>query len=59
MSSHLVGGTPVRLITEPFAPAGRGFWAKLEAVNPGGLKDRAALQSSGGPGSGASSRPAR
>ncbi|GLX93601.1 putative cysteine synthase A CysK2 [Herbidospora sp. NBRC 101105] len=43
MSSQLVGGTPVRLITEPFAPAGRGFWAKLEAVNPGGLKDRAAL----------------
>ncbi|GAB1818334.1 PLP-dependent cysteine synthase family protein [Herbidospora sp. RD11066] len=39
MASHLVGGTPVCLIGEPFGP----FWAKLEGVNPGGLKDRAAL----------------
>src|SRR5262245_28641299 len=41
--AHLVGGTPVCWIAEPFASYGRGFWAKLEAVNPGGIKDRAAL----------------
>ncbi|MEU4718102.1 PLP-dependent cysteine synthase family protein [Nonomuraea dietziae] len=39
----LVGNTPLHWIGEPFAPAGRGFWAKLEGANPGGLKDRAAL----------------
>ncbi|WP_062349341.1 PLP-dependent cysteine synthase family protein [Herbidospora yilanensis] len=39
----LVGGTPVYRISDPFAPPGRGFWAKLEALNPGGIKDRAAL----------------
>ncbi|WP_432092400.1 PLP-dependent cysteine synthase family protein [Streptomyces sp. bgisy100] len=38
-----VGHTPVLRIGHPFAPAGRGFWAKLEGFNPGGLKDRAAL----------------
>ncbi|MGP3952187.1 PLP-dependent cysteine synthase family protein [Streptomyces sp. 7N604] len=38
-----VGNTPVLRIGHPFAPAGRGFWAKLEGFNPGGLKDRAAL----------------
>lgn len=39
----LVGGTPVLWIGEPFAPDGRGFWAKLEGTNPGGIKDRPAL----------------
>ncbi|GAA3493794.1 PLP-dependent cysteine synthase family protein [Streptomyces prasinosporus] len=39
----LVGGTPVLWIGEPFAPAGRGFWVKLEGHNPGGIKDRTAL----------------
>ncbi|WP_111175192.1 pyridoxal-phosphate dependent enzyme [Nonomuraea aridisoli] len=41
--THLVGRTPVCWIGEPFASGGRGFWAKLEGANPGGLKDRAAL----------------
>jgi cysteine synthase len=39
----LVGCTPVLWISEPFTPPGRGFWAKLEGANPGGLKDRPAL----------------
>ncbi|MEU3845008.1 PLP-dependent cysteine synthase family protein [Streptomyces sp. NPDC028635] len=39
----LVGHTPVLWIGEPFNPPGRGFWAKLEGANPGGIKDRAAL----------------
>ncbi len=39
----MVGNTPVLWITEPLAPAGRGFWAKLESANPGGMKDRPAL----------------
>ncbi len=39
----LVGNTPVMRIAEPFAPAGHGFWAKLEGFNPGGMKDRPAL----------------
>ncbi|WP_262056484.1 PLP-dependent cysteine synthase family protein [Streptomyces sp. STR69] len=39
----LVGNTPVLWIGEPFTPAGRGFWAKLEGHNPGGIKDRTAL----------------
>ncbi|QHA03275.1 pyridoxal-phosphate dependent enzyme [Streptomyces broussonetiae] len=39
----LVGDTPLLWIAEPFTAAGRGFWAKLEGLNPGGLKDRAAL----------------
>jgi cysteine synthase A len=30
-------------VGEPFAPAGRGFWAKLEGAHPGGIKDRPAL----------------
>lgn len=41
--SGLVGDTPVLWIGEPFTAAGRGFWAKLEGHNPGGIKDRAAL----------------
>ncbi|GII89655.1 putative cysteine synthase A CysK2 [Sphaerisporangium siamense] len=40
--AQLVGNTPVRRISAPFTPAGRGFWAKLEGANPGGVKDRAA-----------------
>ncbi|MBF6237395.1 PLP-dependent cysteine synthase family protein [Nocardia otitidiscaviarum] len=39
----LVGNTPVLWVGEPLAPAGRGFWAKLEGCNPGGMKDRPAL----------------
>ncbi|MFD4462077.1 PLP-dependent cysteine synthase family protein [Nocardia sp. NPDC058480] len=39
----LVGNTPVLWIGEPLAGAGRGFWAKLEGFNPGGMKDRPAL----------------
>lgn len=38
-----VGNTPVVWLDHPLAPAGRGFWAKLEGHNPGGLKDRPAL----------------
>ncbi|WP_214411568.1 PLP-dependent cysteine synthase family protein [Sphaerisporangium fuscum] len=41
--THLVGNTPIRWISHPFAAGGRGFWAKLEGANPGGIKDRAAL----------------
>ncbi|GGP86386.1 PLP-dependent cysteine synthase family protein [Streptomyces melanogenes] len=39
----IVGNTPVLWIGQPFNPAGRGFWAKLEGANPGGIKDRPAL----------------
>jgi cysteine synthase A len=39
----LVGNTPVMWIGAPVAPRGRGFWAKLEGFNPGGMKDRPAL----------------
>ncbi|MET8405208.1 PLP-dependent cysteine synthase family protein [Streptomyces sp900116325] len=39
----MVGNTPVLWVGEPFNPSGRGFWAKLEGTNPGGLKDRPAL----------------
>ncbi|MGK5529679.1 PLP-dependent cysteine synthase family protein [Streptomyces sp. URMC 129] len=41
--STLVGNTPLLRVSEPFTPAGRGFWAKLEGFNPGGIKDRPAL----------------
>ncbi|MER5612254.1 PLP-dependent cysteine synthase family protein [Streptomyces sp. NPDC002215] len=41
--SDLVGHTPVLWVGEPFAPSGRGFWAKLEGTNPGGIKDRPGL----------------
>ncbi|MEU0680138.1 MULTISPECIES: PLP-dependent cysteine synthase family protein [Streptomyces] len=41
--SGLVGNTPVLRVSEPLAPAGRGFWAKLEGFNPGGIKDRPGL----------------
>ncbi|WP_245714070.1 PLP-dependent cysteine synthase family protein [Nocardia vaccinii] len=30
-------------IGAPLAPRGRGFWAKLEGFNPGGMKDRPAV----------------
>ncbi|WP_277815755.1 PLP-dependent cysteine synthase family protein [Mycobacterium intracellulare] len=36
----MVGDTPVLWIAEPFGTGGRGFWAKLEGANPGGMKDR-------------------
>ncbi|MFJ1756095.1 PLP-dependent cysteine synthase family protein [Kitasatospora sp. NPDC088134] len=39
----LVGDTPVLRIGAPFTAPGRGFWAKLEGRNPGGIKDRPAL----------------
>jgi hypothetical protein len=32
--AHLVGNTPVLWIDDPFAPPGRGFYAKLEGTNP-------------------------
>ncbi|MFE2040460.1 PLP-dependent cysteine synthase family protein [Streptomyces sp. NPDC059477] len=41
--SGLVGNTPLLWVPEPPDPAGRGFWAKLEGFNPGGIKDRPAL----------------
>ncbi|MBL3670755.1 pyridoxal-phosphate dependent enzyme [Streptomyces sp. M2CJ-2] len=41
--AHLVGHTPLLWIDEPFAPPGRGFHAKLEGANPGGIKDRPGL----------------
>jgi S-sulfo-L-cysteine synthase (3-phospho-L-serine-dependent) len=41
---ELVGNTPVLWVSEPLAPSGgRGFWAKLEGFNPGGIKDRPGL----------------
>ncbi|MGO4616098.1 PLP-dependent cysteine synthase family protein [Nocardia sp. 2YAB30] len=43
----MVGNTPVLWITEPLTgtlgSTDRGFWAKLEGANPGGMKDRPAL----------------
>ncbi|MFC9427852.1 PLP-dependent cysteine synthase family protein [Streptomyces sp. NPDC056987] len=41
--SGLVGNTPVVRVSAPLTPAGRGFWAKLEGFNPGGIKDRPGL----------------
>ncbi|GAA2799936.1 PLP-dependent cysteine synthase family protein [Saccharopolyspora taberi] len=38
-----VGNTPVLWVDRPFNTIGRGFWAKLEGFNPGGMKDRPAL----------------
>ena len=38
-----VGNTPVLWIDRPLNSEGRGFWAKLEGHNPGGMKDRPAL----------------
>jgi len=42
-SADLVGNTPLLWVDEPFAAEGRGFWAKLEGFNPGGIKDRTGL----------------
>ncbi|MGE5693679.1 MAG: PLP-dependent cysteine synthase family protein [Candidatus Sericytochromatia bacterium] len=40
----MVGRTPVLWISGPFtATERRGFWAKLEGFNPGGMKDRPAM----------------
>ncbi|MGW2722663.1 pyridoxal-phosphate dependent enzyme [Streptomyces sp. NPDC001492] len=41
--AQLVGDTPILWVDEPFSPPGRGFHAKLEGANPGGIKDRPAL----------------
>ncbi|WP_181807817.1 PLP-dependent cysteine synthase family protein [Streptomyces shenzhenensis] len=41
--ADLVGSTPALWIEKPFAPPGRGFYAKLEGANPGGIKDRPGL----------------
>ncbi|MGC0421012.1 PLP-dependent cysteine synthase family protein [Embleya sp. AB8] len=41
--AELVGNTPTLWIGAPFATHGRGFHAKLEGHNPGGIKDRPAL----------------
>lgn len=41
--AQLVGNTPVLWVDQPFAPPGRGFYAKLEGCNPGGIKDRPGL----------------
>ncbi|WP_233213521.1 PLP-dependent cysteine synthase family protein [Mycobacterium hubeiense] len=39
----MVGHTPVLWISTPFSSSDRGFWAKLEGFNPGGMKDRPAM----------------
>nr|WP_242582756.1 PLP-dependent cysteine synthase family protein [Amycolatopsis sp. 195334CR] len=39
----LVGDTPVLWVEDLLGTTGRGFWAKLEGMNPGGMKDRPAL----------------
>lgn len=39
----MVGHTPVLRISAPFSDDARGFWAKLEGFNPGGMKDRPAM----------------
>jgi cysteine synthase len=38
-----VGHTPLTWITAETATGTGGFWAKLEGLNPGGIKDRAGL----------------
>ncbi|MFD8533693.1 PLP-dependent cysteine synthase family protein [Streptosporangium canum] len=40
---HVVGNTPVLWVPEIVSGQDRGFWAKLEGNNPGGIKDRSAL----------------
>ncbi len=39
----MIGDTPVLHIAAPFTTDERGFWAKLEGFNPGGMKDRPAM----------------
>ncbi|MGV0745546.1 PLP-dependent cysteine synthase family protein [Mycolicibacterium sp. XJ870] len=39
----MVGHTPALWISTPFTDDARGFWAKLEGFNPGGMKDRPAM----------------
>jgi cysteine synthase A len=39
----MIGNTPVLRIGAPFSDDRRGFWAKLEGFNPGGMKDRPAM----------------
>lgn len=46
-----VGSTSVLWIDRPLKPEGRGFWAKLEGHNPGGMKDRARCTWSSAPAS--------
>jgi cysteine synthase A len=41
--STMIGNTPVLRIAQPFTDDQRGFWAKLEGSNPGGMKDRPAM----------------
>lgn len=41
--ADLVGNTPLLWISDPFGSNDRGFWAKIEGANPGGMKDRPAL----------------
>lgn len=38
-----VGATPLLWVDPPFPTGKRGFWAKIEGANPGGIKDRPAL----------------
>ncbi|NAS24513.1 pyridoxal-phosphate dependent enzyme [Herbidospora sp. NEAU-GS84] len=41
--ADLVGNTPVLWVPEIWSGGERGFWAKLESYNPGGIKDRPGL----------------
>ena len=42
-ANTMVGHTPTLWVSAPFTEDGRGFWAKLEGFNPGGMKDRPAM----------------
>lgn len=41
--AQMVGNTPILWIGDTLNSSARGFWAKLEGFNPGGIKDRTAL----------------
>ncbi|SBW28750.1 putative pyridoxal phosphate-dependent protein CysK2 [Candidatus Protofrankia californiensis] len=41
--ASVVGNTPVLWIPDVYFGSNRGFWAKLEGHNPGGIKDRPGL----------------
>ena len=43
MPGRMIGNTPVLRIGATFTDDNRGFWAKLEGFNPGGMKDRPAM----------------